>query len=236
MKDNFLAKSVLSISVVILFVSIIAMAIVNVPSSEEPTYYYDFCYQESVNVSSGSDGSCSQNYNGAYAFTGAWGNTANLIDGNWSSSSSNGNLGDAYFYMNYTKPSDANASSLWQVKDGSAPPQTVNLSISCWNQDPLQLRAVSHLDVNPLLTGSSWQCWNGASWSTLRLRIGLNNLIYEDAMWWYVPFEITSSSENIRNNSLISLDNFMTFMPIMILFTVLIFILGFVKFRDNSVI
>lgn len=235
MKDNFLAKSVLSISIVILFISIIAMAIVNVPSSEDPTYYYDFCYQETSNASSGTDGDCGQVYDGAYAFTGSWGNTSRLMDGNWSSFSSNGNLGDGYFYMNYTKPLNANASSLWQVKDGSAPPQTVNLSVSCWNQTPLQLRALSHLDVNPILSGSAWECWNGASWSTLRSRIGVNNIIFEEAMWWYVPFEITPASENIRDNSLISLDDFMAFMPMIILFTVLIFILGFIKFRDNSV-
>lgn len=219
MSSNILIGAAISILIAITFFFVAISGVSNNITTTN-TIYYDYCYQETANASSGIDGDCSQAYDGTYAFTGSWGNTARLIDGNWSSFSSGSGLGDSYLYMNYTKPSGANASSLWQVKDGSAPPQTVNLSVSCWNQDPLQLRALSHVDVNPSLSGSAWECWNGASWSTLRSRIGVNNIIYEDAMWWHVPFEDKNALSFISDNK---------FMLTILIFIIFIFIIGFLK-------
>ena len=101
-----------------------------------------YCYQESANTTNqgGNDGSCSQSYTGTYAVgSGSWSDVNNVYDGNWGTSGKESDAGSsAFLYVNYTKPSGALISSLWQVKDGGG---AANLSINayCWNYSSTKL-------------------------------------------------------------------------------------------------
>lgn len=85
-----------------------------------------FCYQESANVSSGCGGLAT----GLYNIIGSWTDPENTFDEVWSSLGTT-NSASNYIYVNYTTPSSATNSSLWQVKDGI---DMVNLTLNndCW--------------------------------------------------------------------------------------------------------
>ena len=119
-----------------------ATFIVNVTTGGTNTW----CYQETANASTASDGSCSQSYTGAYSTT--------LF----------------YVNMNYTKPAGALSTSRWQVKNGNT---TVILNVSvagCWNASATKL--ILRLYSNQTITGtqlrqSDAQCYTGSSWTSL---------------------------------------------------------------------
>ena len=104
-----------------------------------------YCYQESANTSNqtGTDGSCNQNYTGAY-------NATTLL-----------------FYVNYTKPNNVNlVGAIWYVGHGgnnaSQPFENVTIPASCYNVNStkLQLRVRSTFTANSL-SQSIPMCYNG---------------------------------------------------------------------------
>jgi hypothetical protein len=91
------------------------------------------CYQESANVST----ACGGLDTGKYVEAGTWYPASpfiNFIDGNWNTYGQ-GNAGTSGIaYINYTVPTGALTSSLWQIKAGSNPQIFANYTInsSCW--------------------------------------------------------------------------------------------------------
>jgi len=124
----------------------------------------DWTYDETADETS-----CSGTWSATYT-------CAKTYDSNWDTYGAySGGIGYAYF--NYTKPSGATSSSLWEVKDTV---QRLNLTVlsNCWSQTKLQLQAQSSL------LGGVWACYDGSTWQTLA-EGGPN--IYEEAMWWSIP-------------------------------------------------
>lgn len=112
------------------------------------------CYQETANASSLIDSNCSLIYTGSYAI---------------------GNYPDTYFYVNYTKPSNALNSSKWQIKFGNngTSPIFMNISIpsDCFYYNPTKLifRVYSFWGGSLGTGGTSYgQCYNGA-WINITL-------------------------------------------------------------------
>lgn len=145
-----------------------------------------YCYQESANQTT----LCGGRNTGLYATTGTWGQTSNLSDASYTTFSTAVNVGSqAIFYVNYTKPNSANASSLWQIKDEGA---ITNLTFtdsnnSCWNaySTILQLRAIS--SEQAVTDSVQWDCYNGTGWWNQRNSTGVvfsAGDVYEEGMHW----------------------------------------------------
>jgi hypothetical protein len=104
--------------------------------SLDPTTY-STCYQESANTTNqtGIDGDCGLDYSGEYSSSGIV-NVNNAYDGNWSSTigSNDGNI-----YINYTKPSGALNTSLWQIAIASNNPENLTIDENCWNYNQNKL-------------------------------------------------------------------------------------------------
>ena len=108
---------------------------------------------------------------------------APTIDGNWSTYDyTTSGACNAQEMVNYTKPSSALGSSLWQVKDGNTI-ANITIPANCWNADPhiLALRGVSDSYAHAVF----WRCWDGSIWQILRLSAGSIN-VYEEGMWWQI--------------------------------------------------
>jgi len=162
-----------------------------------------FCYQETANASTGSDGSCGLNYNGSYGSGtdagGTWDGAPHgwiaTFDSDYSSyGDSNPGIGGAYVLINYSKPTNANSDSLWQIKDNNA---TMNLSIpsGCWNADVNKLFLYAYSSQ----TGTYWGCFNvsnnftvldniqnGTNYITIRTIGSAQRHIFEEGMYWDV--------------------------------------------------
>jgi len=142
----------------------------------------------------------------SYSSTGTWNNLEYTYDGDWDTYGSTSS-GDVYLYINYTKPSNALSSSLWQVKDQDA---TINLTIpnECWSQSPLQFRGWIDAFVGPS-TRVYWHCYDGTSWQELRVsgvEDGYYAYLYEEAMLWAeypsnVTFDIGNDGDVEFNSS-----------------------------------
>jgi PGF-pre-PGF domain-containing protein len=143
----------------------------------------NWCYQESANVST----DCGGLDTGVYLTTGLWGgggegnNPQYGYDKNWNTfSSSNGYT--SYMYVNYTVPTLALSSSLWQVKGTSGMFNFSLANAGCWNETKLQLRAAS-----AAATSIAWSCFpNGVNitWYTFSSVRATPYGIYEEAMIW----------------------------------------------------
>lgn len=133
----------------------------------------DLCYQETANIST----DCGGLETGVYTHSDYIVNFENALDGNWDTyaSGTGGQLG--WYYVNYSKPSNALSSSLWEIKDNQG---RVNLSIDeyCWNMDKLQF-AVSVSNGAHV----EWYCRNETGWKQLRL-LSFSYYIYEEQMIW----------------------------------------------------
>jgi hypothetical protein len=157
-----------------------------------------WCYQENANTNT----DCGGLSTGTYLISGSLINSANMYDGNW------GTFGSALsgiLYTNYTKPSTALNTSLWQSKTKT----TLNNSIpqGCFDQDPLQLR----VDVDGDTKFDSGYCYNGTGWQRLFNYSGVgSDALYEEAMWWNMSnytYHTQGSEINVANisNSLTNL-------------------------------
>jgi len=118
------------------------------------------CYQETANETS----VCGGLDTGGYLCSGIWADPqaacSMVYDANWTSAGWGlaGNTG--YLEINYTKPTNATVSSLWQVADISG---TDNLTINqtCWDYDANQLLFRGYVSDGG--NTGVWQCYNG-SW------------------------------------------------------------------------
>jgi len=140
------------------------------------------CYQESANVSNG----CGGKDSGIY-FDINFVDPIDWLDEDWTTAS--GGTGTRYGYVNYTKPTGALSTSLWQVKGNGG---AVNITIpqDCWDSDATTLTfRVSTVAVGP---NAYWDCYNG-TWVNVR-GAGEDTAIYEEAMIW----KISNSYANIQ--------------------------------------
>lgn len=156
-----------------------------------------FCYQESANTTnqSGTDGACGQVYTGTYTFSAGWTDTpiANnqnaTIDGNYNTESFPALSGTVTLNSNYTKPSLANSSSVWQVRYMNTSGQTnlVNYSLpsTCFSTPFLDVRSqMSFADV------LDFSCWNGSAYQSFYSEdlgaLGGRTRLYEEGMFWQI--------------------------------------------------
>jgi hypothetical protein len=111
--------------------------------------YPKYCYQETANYSSSSDGSCNLNYTGSYSFSDSWIN------------------------VTYNKPNISLTQSkiLWQVSHGG---QISNISIpsGCWHAYPKTILFSEYSFYN---SGYGWAnstvyCWDGSKLISLSSR------------------------------------------------------------------
>jgi hypothetical protein len=119
---------------------------------------------------------CDANFNVSYPCT-------NCYDGNWTTGGKS-NVGiEAVYFANYTKPINANSSSIWIRKSN---PSYTNSSIfpnNCWIQSIIQIKRVEH-QTYPEVDD---YCWDGTTWQNIgAYQFYLNTLIYEDAMNWSI--------------------------------------------------
>jgi hypothetical protein len=154
----------------------------NISIVEGATPFYitrtGWCYQESANVST----SCGGLNTGVYEITTNGNNNLNnSIDGNWSTAGTAAIDNIDYLYVNYTKPTNAKSSSLWQIKMGNTTTLNISVPTNCWNENPLQFRVYSDVRVGTI--GNAWYCWNGTDWFTLAVDTS-SSYVYEEAMWW----------------------------------------------------
>ena len=130
------------------------------------------------------------------ACSGVWGGLGcgNAYDGNWGTWVYSAANEYSYLYLNYTKPANAAATSLWHVKDANG---ETNLSIpsDCWNQNPLWFKVESYTGAT---THVKWYCYNTSSnsWQLLRSISGKMQ-VYEEAMrWHYSNWQIWNDASN----------------------------------------
>jgi hypothetical protein len=151
------------------------------------------CYQETANQSTAGDGNCGLNYTGSYANSTGWTNLGNTFDGNWNTYGYRGTEGTSHLYINYSKPINAQNSSLWRVKTETDINRTTNNTIpsSCWDMNPLQFRIGSSY----LLGGGSYvslSCYNSTGLSNLATygnSTTIYGYVYEEGMWWTISDE-----------------------------------------------
>jgi hypothetical protein len=168
----------------------------------------NWCYQETANISQ-----CSGLATGLYSnpTPTKWVNANNAIDGNWSTAASAGsNKDDALLLVNYTKPSTAMSSSIWQVKmNTSGTMHNLSIPSLCWNQNNLQFYIDSG-DYDPDMW-SSVSCYNGTGWQNI-LDYPTAKNFYEEAMYWSIRIAYTPGQEtnlaNITENATTKGDNF----------------------------
>lgn len=87
-----------------------------------------------------------------------------------------------FFYINYTVPSGATSSSLWQVKNSNASNQqqiqNLTLAANCWSSSTIQLRGVSNTAT------SRWECYN-----------------HTTAVGWTILYESNGGSATVGSNN-----------------------------------
>jgi len=162
-----------------------------------------WCYQESANAST----ICGGLDTGAYGWAGSWTNPENTTDGNWSTYGQS--FDNGYVYINYTKPAKAWNTSLWAAMDDITLLRD-NVSFmahlstyGCWNQpgSPLQLRLYT-ASVGTRVPGT--ECWSDTlGWVSTSFSGGveLNQRVYEEGMWWYIPPTIAFTNPTPSNGS-----------------------------------
>jgi hypothetical protein len=155
--------------------------------------FASWCYQESANVST----ACGGLNTGIYGFNGTWqgGYSYRTIDENWSTNANADGFSTVNLFINYTKPSNALNTSLWQYKVEGRSVLTVNKTINsnCWLQSILQFKYVNDQNVGL----SYFYCYNGTSWYSFGAGVGNagDSSLYEEAMWW-------NMTEDMYNNTL----------------------------------
>jgi hypothetical protein len=141
-----------------------------------------------------------ENSNGTLC-TGSWhaANTcAKVTDGNWSSYGGASLNNISSVLINYTKPTGALNSSLWEVLDGAASPSTrrnYTIPQTCWAQTILQFNVTTR-DV--VTKGTYWYCWDG-TWQLINQSSPTNKVAYEEKMWWEIPTPSTNSCTYVAN-------------------------------------
>lgn len=161
--------------------------------------YDDWCYQESVNVST----SCGGLDTGTYSSNGlSYPYTA--VDEDWNTGTWGANGIHANAYLNYTKPSSATNDSLWRVKTALVSLNNYTIDATCWNYNPnlIELRIYSY-STAATTSYNKIYCNNG-SWVQLQSgsATGFSAAIYEDAIWWYVELQNDTATIITANDTL----------------------------------
>lgn len=141
-----------------------------------------YCYQETANEST----ACGGLDTGSYYIIGGWWASGinNLYDENWATYNSI-ETGSGNFSINYTKPTEALSSSLWQISYSNGVLKNYTIDYNCWIQQPLQLLIISDFGYNAYLQTF---CWNGTEWYDIHLpNTETSSEVYEEAMWWNFP-------------------------------------------------
>jgi hypothetical protein len=97
-----------------------------------------WCYQETANINT----SCGGLSTGAYSYK------------------------TELLYINYTKPTSAQTTSLWQIKNGNLSPYNITIPAGCWNNNPLQFRINSSARYT-YTSSTQPYCWNATGWQTI---------------------------------------------------------------------
>lgn len=66
-----------------------------------------------------------------------------------------------YLYIDYTKPTNAQSPSIWQIKHGGRSTYNITIPSNCWSQSPLEFR------VRADAAASVPQCYTGSSWTSI---------------------------------------------------------------------
>lgn len=138
---------------------------------------YDFCYQESANVSTSCGGLSTGGY---YVNVSEWVSPVNLSDGNWSTLSYSDTSSN--FFINYTLPANARNGSIWQVKYGGV---TSNYTLPnlCMSDNKLQLKILSSAAGENIIG----YCYNTTAMQGIfTYGGGVVYQVYEEAMWWNI--------------------------------------------------
>jgi hypothetical protein len=153
------------------------------------TVSYQWCYQESANVSNqgGLDGPCALTYTGKYNLQGDYqsmpGGSPNVWnDGNYSTYLY-GNVNESDLYVNYTIPTNANSNSFWQFTDGVGTKKNASIS-PCFGASSTNLQLWLNL-TNITLSHKTAHCYNGTQYVNISGYLS-GNALYEEAMWWNI--------------------------------------------------
>lgn len=180
------------------------------------TYYYDWFMNGTLNKSGISTSTNSRWYseeNISEICDGSWNPSypcANTYDEDWNTFGAAANPPGThwgYAYVNYTKPSNASSSSLWEVKDSPTGDANYSIPADCFSQVQLQFKMAVR---DPVVGGGNVDedCWNGTNWIPIFTEITSGSvIIYEQQMWWNVPSGYPQGlMVNVDNISL-SMDN-----------------------------
>ena len=160
--------------------------------------FYDWCYQETANVSTACGGLDSGSYFG--------GDDDEWRDGNWSYLSDTITFDDDV-YVNYTKPNGASSDSKWiiAIYDGEYTITPTNYSIpsSCWEYDSSKLvfmiEGWSYFNGHITVRNENYTCYNGTGYEVIYSEG--RDRVFEEAMWWNITSNttLTSLSESSHN-------------------------------------
>lgn len=139
----------------------------------------DWCYQESANAST----SCGGLSTGSYALNGTWvGLGVNVTDGDWDTRDIADGVGySGLLYVNYSKPTNFENNSAWQIKSGVVR-HNATITRECLAQEPIQLRIESRF-TNPG-NNLTTACYNGSDWVVNNTGTGI--ALFEEAMYWNI--------------------------------------------------
>jgi hypothetical protein len=148
-------------------------------------YNYSYCYQETSNQSTSSDGNCGLLYTGAYSSSGncldwTW------MDGNWSTSTSTS--GGCYMYTNYTTPPDF-TQAYWLAKAQTFGASTFVLY--CYNYTSTSWLQLVSRSGHTTIWNENQLIPNDCISSTIQLRMfgqgpSLTTQVYEEAINWTI--------------------------------------------------
>lgn len=147
--------------------------------------FADWCYQEYANVSTACGGLA----------TGTYSTNNNWNDGDWSTFSNDGT--GTIKYVNYSIPLGATNASLWQVRVEAV--NNVTIPQTCWSYNSSKLM-LAIFGNGTLPYYPTTRCYNGSDWTYMNVSF-LNNLVYEEAMWWDIPSSIVSSCKYLNDEN-----------------------------------
>lgn len=175
-----------------------------------------YCYQETANATSASDGWCFNyfNHSGKYYTDGLWAtsNPLYLYDGDYSTGTAP-YFGGAtnYLYINYSRPFNISSSnsSLWKIKYQTGlygTDTTTNYSIpsDCWNYpNLLQLRVTGKTPATVYISGECLNATNGTTWINLFTvnPTGTPPYVYEEGMFWLVNTSFIENKQSYTANT-----------------------------------
>jgi hypothetical protein len=156
------------------------------------------CYQETANISTSCGGLSTGKYSNNTEW---WYDLLALYDGNWNTGTqayTGPPYPTPYFYINYSKPVNAQSDSKWVVKNNVVTELTI--PAGCWDASisTLFLRIWSHVDV-VYNSNTGYECYNGTSWVPLFYVDGYNRVIMEEAMDW----KFTKTLQNCENTTVL---------------------------------